>query len=186
MEEKQEEKREEKTSFAEFVFEWLQCIVFAMVLVIFIFTLIGKTMEVNNISMNPTLYDGDRLVVSSLLYTPSNGDIIVFATKTYEDGKPLVKRVIALGGQTVDIDARAGTVTVDGEVLDEPYINDFTYTLYEVEFPLTVPEGFVFVMGDNRNHSADSRSTAVGMVDEREIFGGVKAVMLPLSNFKIF
>lgn len=169
-----------------YFFDWLQCIVFALLFVVALFTFIGKPMEVNQISMNPTLYEGDRLVVSNLFYTPDNGDIVVFAKKTYDDGTPLVKRIIATAGQTVEIDTDEGIVAVDGIVLDEPYINEATKTIYDVNFPLTVPDGYVFVMGDNRNHSKDSRSSAVGLVDTREVLGKVVAVMLPASNFKIF
>lgn len=181
-----EESTEERSNIIDYIFDWIQCIVFAIVLVIAIFTFIGKPMEVNQISMNPTLYEGDRLVVSSLMYTPENGDIIVFSKLSYEDATPLVKRIIASGGQTIDIDPTRGTVTVDGEILDEPYINELTQTVYEIGFPLTVPEGYVFAMGDNRNHSKDSRSAEVGFVDTREILGEVKALILPITHFEIF
>jgi len=180
------EQASEGMGVAGYLFDWLQCIVFALLLVLGIFTFAGKPMEVNQVSMNPTLYEGDRLIVSNLMYSPKNGDIVVFSKQTYEAGTPLVKRIVAMDGQTVDIDIESGTVTVDGIVLDEPYIAEATKTVYDVAFPLEVPEGKVFVMGDNRNRSKDSRYKAVGLVDTQEILGKVVAVILPTEHFKIF
>ena len=99
--------------------------------------------------------------------------------------KPLVKRVIAKGGDVVNIDYQAGTVSVNGEVLQETYIAEPTYLGYDVTFPYTVPEGTVFVMGDNRNASLDSRSSYVGCIDERDILGKVLLCFLPFSDFGV-
>lgn len=176
----------ERLALGDYLFDWLQCIVFALLLVIAVFTFIGKPMEVNQVSMNPTLWEGDRLIVSDMLYTPDNGDIVVFAKNTYEEGTPLVKRIIATAGQTIDIDPNNGIVTVDNVALNEPYIAEPTKTIFDVEFPLTVPEGYVFAMGDNRNHSKDSRFSTIGLVDTREILGRVIAVIMPASHFEIF
>lgn len=103
------------------------------------------------------------------------GDIVIARKGTF-DSKPIVKRVIATAGQTVDIDFNLGQVYVDGELLDEDYINDYTYREEGTVFPLTVPEGEVFLMGDNRNHSNDSRDSSLGTVDTRLLIG--KAVFL--------
>ena len=100
-------------------------------------------------------------------------------------GKPLVKRVIAKGGDTISIDYDAGTVEVNGERLQEDYIAAPTHLGYDVEFPYTVPEGTVFVMGDNRNESLDSRSSYVGCIDERDILGKVLLCFLPVSDFGV-
>ena len=100
-------------------------------------------------------------------------------------GKPLVKRVIAKGGDTISIDYAQGVVTVNGEVLQEDYIAEPTYLGYDIEFPYTVPEGTVFVMGDNRNASLDSRSSYVGCIDERDILGNVLLCFLPFSEFGV-
>ena len=127
--------------------------------------------------MVPTLQNEDRLlVVNSILYHDYRyGDIVVLRKDTFLK-EPIVKRVIATEGQTVDIDFSTGSVYVDGQLLDEPYINEQTYLEEGTEFPLTVPEGSIFVMGDNRNHSSDSRDSRLGTVDTRYVIG--KAVFL--------
>ena len=109
--------------------------------------------------------------------------VIVDSYTSY--GKPLVKRGIAKGGDTVSIDYATGTVAVNGEVLQEDYIAEPTYLGYDVQFPYTVPEGTVFVMGDNRNQSLDSRSTYVGCIDERDILGKVLVCFMPFTDFGV-
>ena len=128
--------------------------------------------------MRETLQDGDILVAVSryLAGDLSQGDIVIVRDEYFKDGQPIVKRVIATEGQTVDIDFETGIVYVDGQALDEPYINEPTYMEEGTEFPLTVPEGCIFVMGDNRNHSSDSRDSRLGTVDTRCVLG--KAVFL--------
>ena len=150
------------------------CSVLAVVLV---FTFVIRLIGVDGHSMVPTLQDGDRLLVlNSMLYHDyRQGDIVVLRKETFLD-EPIVKRVIATEGQTVDIDFSTGDVRVDGEVLEEDYINERTYLEEGTEFPLTVPEGSIFVMGDNRNHSSDSRDSRLGTVDARYVIG--KAVFL--------
>ena len=144
---------------------------------VLVFTFLVRLMGVSGPSMIPTLQDGDRLlVVNSLLCGDYQvGDIVIARKETF-DSKPIVKRVIATTGQTVDIDFNLGQVYVDGELLDEDYINDYTYREEGTVFPLTVPEGEVFLMGDNRNHSNDSRDSSLGTVDTRLLIG--KAVFL--------
>ena len=117
-------------------------------------------------------------------YTPQRGDVVIVDSYT-SYGKPLVKRVIAKGGDTVSIDYATGTVAVNGEVLQEDYIAEPTYLGYDVTFPYTVPEGTVFVMGDNRNQSLDSRSTYVGCIDERDILGRVLLCFMPFTDFGV-
>ena len=128
--------------------------------------------------MFPTLLDGDRVVTSRLFYTPQCGDIVVVQTDTFGP-KAIVKRVIATGGQTVDIDFEKGIVYVDGVALNEEYTAELTLTQEDFSGPITVPEGCLFLMGDNRNASTDSRSSRVGMVDERCVLGKVWAIALP-------
>jgi signal peptidase I len=127
--------------------------------------------------MRQTLQDGDRLLVvnSGLVREYRQGDIVIARKQSFSDD-PIVKRVIAVGGQTIDIDFNAGIVYVDGVALEEDYINDLTYTYEGTDFPLTVPEGSVFLMGDNRNMSTDSREPRIGPVDLRNLIG--KAVFL--------
>ena len=131
--------------------------------------------------MNNTLFNGDKMVVLDLPYTPKQGDIVVFRKDEYKP-EALVKRVIATEGQTVEIDFDKGIVYVDGVALDEPYTADYTYIPIDFSGIQTVPEGCVFVMGDNRNRSTDSRKAEIGMVDTRLIIGKVVFVLFPLDR----
>jgi len=165
------------------LYYWLQALVVALVSIILIFTFVVRIISVVGTSMVPTLHDKDMLLVQSIGYAPKQGDIVVLTKESFMD-EPIVKRIIALGGQTVEIDYDAGTVTVDGQALDEPYIKEaMRPTVYESMTSLVVPEGSVFVMGDNRNGSSDSRSYDLGPVDERYIIGRVLCVLFPVSNF---
>ena len=136
--------------------------------------------------MLPTLVDKDRLIVSYLFYTPKNGDIVIVNNDNPALEKVIVKRVIATEGQTVDIDFDNGEVKVDGKVLQEDYINNLTL-LDEGghSYPVTVPENCVFVMGDNRQNSLDSRDSRVGFVPEDEILGKVSLRIFPFSRFGV-
>ncbi len=179
--EKNSGKTKEKTSFKTDVYDWIQCLVSALVACILIFLFVGQLIGVEGGSMIPTLHDQDKVVISNLLYTPKQGDVVVL-TKWAFGNDPIVKRVIATEGQTVDIDFDEGRVWVDGVELNEPYINELTHKYYDVKFPLTVEKGCVFVMGDNRNHSTDSRFSNIGCVDTRCILGRVYAIILPFSR----
>ena len=134
--------------------------------------------------MNPTLTHNDTLFTSRLMYTPKVGDIIIFRPPA-SPKTPYVKRVIATEGQTVDIDPLTGTVTVDGKAYDEPYIAEPIQPsrMGDMEYPFTVPEGTVFVLGDNRNNSHDSRDSDVGAVPVKNIIGKAQFRLLPLSTF---
>ncbi len=158
-------------------YEWIQALVCSVLAVVLVFTFVARLIGVDGPSMVPTLQNGDRLVVvSSLLYHDYKPGDIVVARKDSFMSDPIVKRVIAVEGQTVDIDFDTGCVYVDGELLDEPYINELTLREEGTEFPLTLGEGEVFLMGDNRNRSSDSRDPSLGTVDTRYIIG--KAVFL--------
>ena len=128
-----------------------------------------------------TLQHGDRLmVVNPIFYHDYKyGDIVILRKTGVFDNEPIVKRVIATGGQTVDIDFSEGVVYVDGEALEEDYIREPTYTAEGTEFPLTVPEGSIFVMGDNRNGSSDSRDYRLGTVDTRYVIGKAAFLLFP-------
>ena len=157
-------------------------LVFAGMLLIF--TFIARPATGDGESMLPTLQNGERLVISNLFYEPKPGDIVVLCGEAdREEGRNLIKRIIAVGGQTIDIDFETGDVTVDGEVLDEPYILERTHLDEGTQFPLTVPEGEIFVMGDNRNGSRDSRSVTVGTVKQEYIVGRVLFRFFPFDRF---
>ena len=149
----------------------------AIVIVMLCFTFAFRLVGVLQRSMQPTLYEGQSLIVGAMIRNPQYGDIVIVTDPSHAN--PLVKRVIAVGGQTIDIDFEAGEVFVDGKKLDEPYIAEKTTRKFEVDFPLTVPEGSVFVMGDNRNDSRDSRSADIGCVRVQCLLGKVYFRLMP-------
>ena len=164
---------------------WLQALVLALVTLILLFTFVGRIIGVDGESMLPTLEHKETLLLRSIGYAPKQGDVVVLTKQFHQVHGPIVKRVIATGGQTVDIDYDRGTVTVDGKVLEEPYIKEpMRVPLYEDFTRVTVPEGHIFVMGDNRNNSDDSRDVHLGTVDERYVLGRVVMVLLPLQRFQ--
>jgi signal peptidase I len=171
------EKGEETAARME-LYDWLQCIVSAILCGILIFVFVVRVIGVDGTSMLQTLQDQDKVIMSDLAYTPRYGDIVVIKTETFGD-TPIVKRVIATAGQTIDIDFSTGAVMIDDKVIEEGYINTPTTEREDFEGPVTVPQGFVFVMGDNRNASTDSRSDYVGLVDTRQILGKVLFVLIP-------
>ncbi|MCL2226923.1 MAG: signal peptidase I [Oscillospiraceae bacterium] len=175
------EQEEEETSARMELYDWLQCVVAAVICGIFLFVFVGRTIGVDGNSMLSTLHDRDRVIMSNLFYAPSNGDIVVFHSpaETF-GGTPLVKRVIAVAGQSIDINFETGEVFVDGAVIYEPYILEpTTYNRHRFQGPVMVPYGYVFVLGDNRNSSTDSRDPQVGMVDTRFILGRVHFIAIP-------
>ena len=164
-------------------FDWVETTLLCMILAIVVLTYLFQEVQVDGQSMIPTLQDGDRLVTSSLFYTVEPGDIVVI---NREDGQePLIKRCIAVAGQTVDIDFDTGIVSVDGVALEEDYVNTPTnaHSSSTIDFPCTVPEGHIFVLGDNRNNSLDSRYAEIGMIDLENVFGEVLFRLLPLDRF---
>ena len=162
------------------LYEWVRALVSAVTAVVLVFTFAVRMIGVDGHSMVPTLQNGDRLAVTAGLlagaYRP--GDIVVLRKDSFLD-EPIVKRVIAVGGQTVDIDFSTGSVFLDGKLLNEPYINELTFREEGTRFPLTVPEGSIFVMGDNRNHSNDSRDARLGTVDTGYVIGRAVFLLYP-------
>ena len=146
----------------------------ALIVCVLVFVFAARMVNVVGTSMYPTLEENDKIVICNLFYEPKQGDIVVLRKNTFMND-PIVKRVIALEGQTVNIDFENGIVYVDNTALDEPYINDLTHERENFEGPYTVPKGCVFVMGDNRNASTDSRAASLGAVDKRYIMGRVYA-----------
>ena len=162
------------------LYEWVRSSVSAVLLIALLFTFLVRMMGVQGPSMIPTLQQGDRLlVVNSLLVRDyRQGDVVIAQKDSFSDD-PIVKRVIAVGGQTVDIDFNTGAVYVDGTELEEDYINDLTYTYEGLDFPVKVEEGSVFLRGDNRNHSTDSREPRIGTVDQRCLIGKAVFILFP-------
>lgn len=165
-------------------FDWIQSIISALIICVIIFLFIIRVIDVSGDSMNPTLTNGEKMLVSGLFYKPKQGDIVIFKTNDYDSDKALVKRVIATEGQVVNIDFENGVVYVDDVAIEEDYIAELTRVKIDFRGPWTVPEGQVFVMGDNRNKSTDSRDKRIGNVDEREIIGRAYAVIYPLEEIR--
>lgn len=169
------------------LYEWLEEIVIALSVVILIFTFLFRVVTVTGQSMEPNYVEGEKLIVTNLGHSIEQGSVVVITNVLNE---PIIKRVIATEGQTVDIDYTTGVVYVDGEAVDETAFgveNGSTtrpYSSYEaLVFPQTVPKGCVFVLGDNRRVSNDSRYADIGMVDVRHILGEAVFTLYPFDRF---
>ena len=178
---KKKEKKEEEPDAGKSTVMYLHDLCWMLSVVMVLFLVFFRIIIVSGPSMKRTLLDGDYLLLYSNLLSgePRKGDVVVVSKHTYDDGKPIVKRVIATEGQIVDMDFENGIVYVDGLPLEESYINTPTNLDEGAMFPQIVEENCVFVMGDNRNHSKDSRSLEIGQVDKREILGKVALLLLP-------
>ncbi len=171
------------------VYEVVEMLGVVTVVVMVLFAFVARLNIVDGQSMDMTLAHGEYLVVSDFLYTPTPGDIVVLHDQTaYPYSDPLVKRVIAVENQTVDIDFTTWTLTVDGEVVEEPYryLDPSCFLGADYSFPITVPEGEVFVLGDNRHNSADSRQSEIGTVDVRCVVGKAVVRVFPFNRLTIF
>ena len=169
---------ESKSKIWSFVYETGSAVASAVFVIFLLFTFLFRAVGVVGESMLPTLSNGDWLLVSANSSEIERGDIVII-TQPNSVEKSLVKRVIALEGDVVNIDFYLGTVSVNGKTLSESYILEPTHNEMDVEFPLTVEEGKVFVLGDNRNNSLDSRSAQIGCIDENYILGVAKYKLLP-------
>ena len=163
------------------VYEWAQALVCSVLAAVVLFAFGLRVVGVSGGSMRETLQNGDLLLVVNRVLCGDfeRGDVVIAAKTAFENGEPIVKRVIATGGQTVDVDFDDGVVYVDGQALEEPYIREETHLAEGLEFPFAVPEGCVFVMGDNRNGSRDSRAPELGAVDERCLIGRAVFLLMP-------
>ena len=182
-EEEEEEKLPPDVRARREAYDWIQSLISALLICVLVFVFVLRIMDVHGTSMFPTLRNGDKVLVSGLLYEPARGDIVVFKKDSYDDNKALVKRVIAVEGDVVNIDFERGVVYVNGEAVEEDYIDVLTTTKIDFIGPQTVPENCLFVMGDNRNASTDSRDKRIGMVDKRLVVGKVLLVVYPFDSF---
>ncbi len=166
------------------MYDWIQCLIAALMICVILFAFFVRVIEVIGTSMNPTLNNSDKMLVSGLLYEPKVGDVVVFKKDSYDPDRALVKRVIAVGGQEINIDFDKGIVYVDGQPIEEDYILEATHNKLDFIGPKEVPEGSVFVMGDNRNASTDSRKKEIDMLDTRLILGRAYYVIYPLTEVR--
>ncbi len=187
--EQQENKQE---NIKTFIFDWLEVLVHAIIAVVICFSFFFRIATIDGPSMENTLLNGERVIISNLFYEPKVGDIVVISRNKEnsvftmnESNTPIIKRIIATEGQTVDIDFEQGVVYVDGIALDEPYTKTPTNRKWDIEFPVTVDEGCIFVLGDNRNDSLDSRDARIGeygMIDTRYILGHAVYRIFPFDK----
>lgn len=176
----------EKRTFAQILVDFVSIISTSIVAIMLIFTFVFRIVGVSGPSMMNTLHNGDWLLVSAFITEPERGDIVI-VTQPNSFNEPIVKRVIAVGGDTIDIDFENALVYINGEVISEPYLASPTTTdELAWNYPITLKEGQVFVMGDNRQHSTDSRSPDIGLIDENYILGQVMVRFSPITSFKIF
>lgn len=179
-------------SFKKELFEWLEILIVAIILLVVLFSFVFKVVTISGRSMQNTLLNGEKIIISDIGYTAKQGDIVVISrnanniTNNSDANTPIIKRVIATEGQVVDIDFQSGSVCVDGVKLEEEYTKTPTNLRGDIEFPVVVNEGCVFVLGDNRNDSTDSRNSSIGvngMVDTRHILGKALFRIFPFDGF---
>ncbi|WP_407724311.1 signal peptidase I [Ruminococcus sp. JL13D9] len=166
------------------LYDWIRCIVFAIAIVVVCLTFVFRLVDVDGTSMNDTLQTNDKVIVTNLFYQPNNNDIVVISHGA-EYKKPIIKRVIAKEGQTIKLDKENDRIIVDGVVIDEPYIKGTTFSgnYGNNDIPEVIPEGKLFVMGDNRQVSLDSRSTEIGLIDVKDVIGKAQVVAFPFNHF---
>lgn len=189
-EEEDEEEQAPRRPGAE-LYEWLQMFLGCVVAAVVLFNCVARLTRVDGSSMDTTLQHGEIMLIWSLGYTPKQGDIVVLNKTSvllpdWTEPRAIVKRVIATGGQTVDVDYSTGAVYVDGRPLDEPYLHEEMRrpgapSMQETHWE--VPEGSIFVMGDNRNYSTDSRDSLLGAIDTDYILGKAILALWPLNRF---
>ena len=174
-----------KNDWKKGVVMYLHDLVYMLMTILLVFLLFFRVIVVSGDSMYSTLVDGDYLLLLSNLFyhEPDQGDIVVIGKKTFDNGTPIVKRVIAKEGQTVDIDFEKGIVYVDGIALEEDYTFSPTMNHGNVIFPQTVEDNCIFVLGDNRGVSLDSRYPQIGQIDRREILGKALFLFLPGTHY---
>ncbi|HIR31928.1 MAG TPA: signal peptidase I [Candidatus Faecousia faecavium] len=176
--------KERKLNWKQLIVLYLHDWLFLLIAIFLLFLLLFRVIVVSGDSMYATLWDGDYLLLLSntFYHEPKQGDVVVISKESFDDGKPIIKRVIATEGQTVDIDFDQGIVYVDGQALREDYTHNLTTREEGMHFPLVVEDDCIFVLGDNRGVSLDSRSPEIGQIDKREVLGKAIFLMLPGTN----
>lgn len=196
------ENSEKNSSFLRDVAEVIESTIITVFLIVMVFTYILHPVNVVGHSMENTLFDGDRIFMTTVYPNISYGDIVIInndaAFLLDANGNVMkkditnsrlneciIKRVIAEPGQTIDIDDETGEVSINGNKIDEPYIKELARSGGVFDYPITVPEGYYFVMGDNRNNSSDSRDGDVGFIKKNQIYGKALVRYAPFKEFKL-
>lgn len=173
-----------KSKSVNYLFDLVKNIIFVFIVVMLLFVFVFRDAKVVGSSMLDTLHQDDRILLTNIMYKPHNNDIVVIYKENLVD-KRIIKRVIAKEGQTLQIDYNTGSVFVDGIKLDEPYISSFTkQATHPLDIPYLIPEGYIFVMGDNRSGSLDSRDTSIGLVPIDDVIGKAELVLYPFNRIK--
>lgn len=177
-------KQEEVLTMGQELYQTLRSMAWVVIIIITLFTFVVRVTVVDGESMENTFHHGDMVLTWTLGYSPKQGDVVVLTQKSFRE-QSIIKRVIATEGQTVDVDYSTSTVYVDGVALDEPYIKEAMRMPYFGEGinHVTIPEGCIYVMGDNRNNSSDSRDPDIGIVDERSVIGQAVFIVFPIADF---
>jgi len=169
---------------ATLFFEWTEVTVQAIIIVVFLMTFVFRIVNVSGESMLNTLHDEDRVVITKWNYKPKNGDVVVIRHSKKLDF-PIIKRIIALEGQKLEINFKDGSVKVDGLKIKEPYIKERMWLKGDAQIPLVIPKGCCFVMGDNRNNSTDSRFSEVGLISYEDIVGRASYIVFPFNRIGV-
>ena len=166
------------------IYDWIKCVIFAISIVVICLTFVFRLVDVEGHSMNDTLVTKDKVLVTSLFYQPHNNDIVVISHGAVYK-KPIIKRVIATEGQTLQLDYENEKIIVDGIEIDEPYVKEATFSgnYGNLTPPEVIPEGKIFVLGDNRRISLDSRSSEIGLIDVKDVIGKAQFVAFPFDHF---
>lgn len=167
------------------IYDWIRCVIFAIAIVVICLTFVFRLVEVDGSSMDDTLQNRDKVIVTNLFYTPHDSDIVVISHGE-KYNKPIIKRVIATEGQTIKLDYKNDRIIVDGVVIPESYIKGTTFSnnIGDNEIPEVIPKGKIFVMGDNRQVSLDSRSKQIGLIDVNNVIGKAQVVAFPFDRIK--
>lgn len=174
-----------KRGFVSGLFGWIHCLVICVVLIVALLVFFFRPVTVVGNTMEDTLKENDTIILTNFLYKPQQGDVVVINAGNTGESTAIISRVIAVGGQSISIEEDKNRVLVDGKIIDEPYVKGDTDFGIEWDVPATIPDGYVFVLGDNRESSVDSRYKQIGLIRESDIIGKVQFLVYPFDRIAI-
>lgn len=174
-----------KRGFVSGLFGWIHCLVICVVLIVALLVFVFRPVTVVGNAMEDTLKENDTIILTNFLYTPQQGDVVVINASSKGESTAIIARVIAVGGQSISIEEDKNRVLVDGKIIDEPYVKGDTDMGIEWDVPATIPDGYVFVLGDNREAAYDSRYQQIGLVHESDIIGKVQFLVFPFERISV-